>query len=202
MRATLALARLLKARQPKLWDFCLRLRKKDAVLDEIASVAGPAFPACVGPVRPRARLHRRWSGHWHRTRRTRTRSSSGTLAQDPAELPGWTSPACASASSAAPKDLPEGVARLPIKTIHINKSPVVIANLKTLRSDMAQRWGLDMDQALRHADTAARHAGKLAGMWPQVFERPVAERATDVDEDLYGGFVGNEDRRTLQRLRG
>ncbi len=94
------------------------------------------------------------------------------------------------------------MARLPIKTIHINKSPVVIANLKTLRSDMAQRWGLDMDQALRHADMAARHAGKLAGMWPQVFERPVAERANDVDEDLYGGFLGNEDRRTLQRLRG
>jgi exodeoxyribonuclease-1 len=33
-----------------------------------------------------------------------------------------------------------------------------------------------------------------------VFERPAREGATDVDEDLYGGFVGNDDRRTLQRL--
>jgi exodeoxyribonuclease-1 len=39
-------------------------------------------------------------------------------------------------------------------------------------------------------------------MWPAVFQRPEAQRRTDVDEDLYGGFVGNEDRRTLQRLRG
>jgi exodeoxyribonuclease I len=31
--------------------------------------------------------------------------------------------------------------------------------------------------------------------------RPAAERAVDVDEDLYGGFVGTEDRRALQRLR-
>ena len=38
-------------------------------------------------------------------------------------------------------------------------------------------------------------------MWPAVFERPAREGATDVDEDLYGGFVGNEDRRVLQRLR-
>jgi exodeoxyribonuclease-1 len=39
-------------------------------------------------------------------------------------------------------------------------------------------------------------------MWPDVFERAQPERPADVDEDLYGGFVGNEDRRTLQRLRG
>jgi exodeoxyribonuclease-1 len=39
-------------------------------------------------------------------------------------------------------------------------------------------------------------------MWPDVFQRPAPERPTDVDEDLYGGFVGNEDRRTLQQLRG
>jgi exodeoxyribonuclease-1 len=67
---------------------------------------------------------------------------------------------------------------------------------------MAQRWGIDLDQALRHADTAARYAGKLAGMWPEVFERPPPARPADVDEGLYGGFLGNEDRRTLQRLRG
>jgi exodeoxyribonuclease I len=99
------------------------------------------------------------------------------------------------------EELPEGMARLPVKTIHINKSPVVIANLKTLTPAMAQRWGIDLDQALRHADTAALHAGKLAGMWPEVFQRPGPQRAMDVDEDLYGGFIGNEDRRTLQRLR-
>ena len=91
--------------------------------------------------------------------------------------------------------------RLPIKTIHVNKSPVVIANLKTLTPQRAQHWGLDVAQALRHADTAARQAGKLAGMWPEVYQRPQDERARDVDEDLYGAFVGNEDRRTLQRLR-
>ena len=37
--------------------------------------------------------------------------------------------------------LPEGVTRLPIKTIHLNKSPVVIANLKTLSPEMAARLG-------------------------------------------------------------
>jgi len=35
-----------------------------------------------------------------------------------------------------------------------------------------------------------------------VFERPAPSAKPDVDEDLYGGFVGNEDRKALQRLRG
>ena len=44
-------------------------------------------------------------------------------------------------------------------------------------------------------------ANTLAGIWPSVFERPARVGTTDVDEDLYGGFVGNEDRRALERLR-
>ena len=42
-------------------------------------------------------------------------------------------------------DLPDGVTRLPIKSIHLNKSPVVIGNLKTLSAEMAERWEIDME---------------------------------------------------------
>ena len=59
----------------------------------------------------------------------------------------------------------------------------------------------EVDQALRHAEVAARRANTMAGIWPEVFERGSAENAVDVDEDLYGGFLDNEDRRALQRLR-
>jgi exodeoxyribonuclease-1 len=123
------------------------------------------------------------------------------LAQDPAELPQLSLADLRLRMFTRADDLPEGTTRLPIKTIHLNKSPVVIANLKTLTPAMAQRWGLDVERALRHADAAARHAGQLAGMWPEVYQRAADEHARDVDEDLYGSFVGNEDRRTLQRLR-
>ena len=98
-------------------------------------------------------------------------------------------------------DLPEGVTRLPVKTIHINKSPIVIGNLKTLSVATAAKWGLDLAQAQRHAELLKHKANLLAGIWPTVFERPAREGATDVDEDLYGGFIGNDDRRALERLR-
>jgi exodeoxyribonuclease-1 len=100
-------------------------------------------------------------------------------------------------------DLPEGVSRLPVKTIHANKSPVVIGNLNTLAPAMAERWSLDREQGLRHAAWAAAHADDLDALpWRAVFQRPAPAAAPDVDEDLYGGFVGPADRRTLERLRG
>jgi exodeoxyribonuclease-1 len=40
----------------------------------------------------------------------------------------------------------------------------------------------------------------MSAIWPEVFQRPT-EAAPDVDEDLYGGFVGNADRRRLNQLR-
>jgi len=203
VRATLALARLLKARQPKLWEFCLRLRRKEAVLDEVASAQSQGRPflhvsGMYGP--ERGCLAVVWPLAPHPTNRNEI--IVWDLAQDPCELAQLGIDSLRQRMFTRADELPDGVARLPIKTIHINKSPVVVANLKTLTPAMALRWGIDLDQALRHADVAARHAGKLAGMWPDVFERAQPERPADVDEDLYGGFVGNEDRRTLQRLRG
>ncbi|MBP7485558.1 MAG: exodeoxyribonuclease I, partial [Aquabacterium sp.] len=43
----------------------------------------------------------------------------------------------------------------------------------------------------------------MAGIWAEVFERPSlsSSPAVDVDEDLYGGFLSQHDRRTLDRIR-
>jgi exodeoxyribonuclease-1 len=73
-----------------------------------------------------------------------------------------------------------------------------VGNLRTVLP-VAARWGLDLDAARRHAERAAK-LPPLEALWREVFQRP-AVAAVDVDEDLYGGFVGNEDRRRLQRLR-
>jgi exodeoxyribonuclease-1 len=41
----------------------------------------------------------------------------------------------------------------------------------------------------------------MSHVWLQVYQRPAALEETDVDEDLYGGFVSNNDRRKLESLR-
>ena len=71
--------------------------------------------------------------------------------------------------------------------------------LQTLSSEMAARWSIDIEAALRNAEKAAG-LPDMSAIWPDVFKR-AKEATPDVDEDLYGGFVGNADRRRLNQLR-
>jgi exodeoxyribonuclease-1 len=121
------------------------------------------------------------------------------LAHDPRELLTLDAEAVRRRLYTRQEDLPDGEQRLPIKSIHVNKSPIVIGNLRTL-GDAPRRFGLDLEAALAHAQHAAALGSTLDALWPAVFSRPLAV-APDVDEDLYGGFIDNDDRRTLQRLR-
>ena len=197
VRATIALARLVKERQPRLWDFCLKLRHKDAVRAEMGvdkpfvHISGryPVERGCMAVV---------WPMGLHPTNKNEV--IVWDLAEDPSVLADLPAEAVRERIFTRLDDLPEGVARLPIKTVHINKSPIVVGNIRTLGA-AAERWQVDLDAAQRHARQAQRIAPTLAELWRVVYARPAAEAAPDVDEDLYGGFVGNEDRRALQRLR-
>jgi len=198
VRATIALARLVKRKQPRLWDFCLKLRRKDAVIAEIG-VARPFLHVSGMYAAERGCLAVVWPLAPHPTNKNEL--IVWDLAADPEQLFALDAAAIRERMFTRADELPEGVARLPLKTIHLNKSPVVVGNLKTLSPALAERWGVDVAQALRHAEAAAQGAGRVAGLWREVFERPAAAQAIDVDEDLYGGFVGNSDRGRLQRLR-
>ncbi len=205
VRATVALARLLRARQPRLWDFALGLRSKAAVVREMeaAQSAGRPFLHVSGMYGvERGCLALVWPLAPHPTNRNEV--IVWDLAFDPAELTRLDAATLRQRMFEKADALPAGVTRLPIKTIHLNRSPIVVANPKTLNDEAAARWGVDRERAYRHADAAARCAPALAGLWPEVYQRPQDEdRApADVDEDLYGGFLDDADRRTLQRLRG
>jgi exodeoxyribonuclease-1 len=65
---------------------------------------------------------------------------------------------------------------------------------------MAERWGIDLEQGRTFAQAAAS-GPDMAAVWAEVYTRPASGEAFDVDEDLYGGFVGNNDRRKLASLR-
>ena len=198
VRATIALARLIRARQPRLWEFCLKLRRKEAVFAEIGS--GRPFLHVSGMYPPeRGCLAVVWPLAPHPTNKNEL--IVWDLAADPQALFALDAAAIRERMFTRADELPQGVERLPVKTIHVNKSPVVVGNLKALSPAMAERWGIDLAQAMRHAQAAAQGAAALAGLWPEVFQRPAPASAIDVDEDLYGGFVGHTDRGRLQRLR-
>ncbi|WP_198119928.1 exodeoxyribonuclease I [Massilia rhizosphaerae] len=203
VRATIALARLLRNKQPKLFDFCLELRRKDKVAEQMGlhldralrqpflHVSGmfPAERGCLAMVWPLAT---------HPTNKNEV--LVWDCRHDPSELFNLNVETIRQRLFTRAADMPEGMTRLPIKSVHLNKSPMLVGNLKTLSAPMAARWELDVDQCLAHARIAA--AGPdMAAVWQQVFQRDKNLAAVDVDEDLYGGFVSNGDRRRLESLR-
>jgi len=198
VRATIALARLIKQHNPRLWDFCLKLHKKDAVSTEIGLAQGPRPFVHLSTRYPveRGNLAIVWPLAPHPTNKNEL--IVWDLSRDPRELEGLDAETVKRRLYTRQDELPEGELRLPIKTIHINKSPIVIGNVKTLGA-AAQRWGVDVDLANQNAQHAATLGRTLDALWQQVYAKPDYALA-DVDEDLYGGFIGNEDRRTLQRL--
>jgi exodeoxyribonuclease-1 len=205
VRATVGLARLIKQAQPRLWDFCLKLRKKDAVLAE-AGLDKPRsqwkpFLHISGMFSPeRGCMALVWPLAQHPTNKNEI--LVWDLAEDPTTLFDMSAADIRQRLFTKAADLPEGVARLPIKSVHINKSPIVIGNLKVLGVGLIEKWGLKLEQAMQHAEIAAERSASMDGIWVEVYERGGAQREeADVDEDLYGGFVGNEDRRVLLRLK-
>ncbi len=202
VRATIALARLIKQAQPRLFDFCLGLRKKDKVTAELGLPTTPMYAKPflhISGMFPAERgcLALMWPLAMHPVNKNEL--IAWDLAHDPRPLAVMNADEIRLRLFSKSTDLPEGVTRLPVKTIHLNKSPMVVGNLKTLTSEMAQRWGLQMEAQLHNA-ALAQGLPDMSAIWPEVFRRP-KEGPVDVDEDLYGGFVGNADRRRLNDVR-
>ncbi|UTH74754.1 exodeoxyribonuclease I [Chromobacterium sp. IIBBL 290-4] len=198
VRATIALARLIRQHQPKLFDFYLTLRKKDAVKVQLSLHDPKPVLHVSGMYGPeRGNLAVVWPLAQHPTNGNEV--IVWDLARDPSELRGLSADAIRQRMFSRTEDLPEGLERLPIKTIHINKSPFVVANLKALSEDKAARWGVDFAAVQRHADIA-KTLPDLNSLWRKVYQREAGE-PQDVDQNLYGGFVSNNDRRVLQKMR-
>ena len=203
VRATISLAQLLRQRQPKLFDFALGLHKKDRVAAELR------LPATAETARPflhvsgmfgaeRGCLAVMWPLASHPTNKNEI--LAWDLAHDPAELAALDIEQLRQRLFTRTADLPEGVTRLPIKSVHLNKSPMVVGNLQTLRPEMAQRWGIHMEQALAHAQVA-RDLPDMSALWPAVFVRPPETERPDAEQALYSGFVAPGDRHRLTELR-
>jgi exodeoxyribonuclease-1 len=96
-------------------------------------------------------------------------------------------------------ELPQGVARIPLKTVHLNKCPVVVP-MNTLTPEAAERWSIDVAQGDRHREQLMAHAGVVQKL-EAVHRRSEFEPVSDPDQALYsGGFFSRDDRQRMQRI--
>jgi exodeoxyribonuclease-1 len=104
----------------------------------------------------------------------------------------------------ASDELPEGVERLALKEIHLNKTPMLVTP-SMLDDVLANRLGLDKTRCEQHREKFAslsvpewqvlRH--KLAALYG---DNDFAVKS-DPEQQLYSGFFGDHDRRLMTRVR-
>jgi exodeoxyribonuclease-1 len=168
VRATIALARKLKGAQPRLFDFCLELHRKDRVMEELG------LPSSLQHARPfwhmsgmfgveRGCLALMWPLAMHP--KNKNELLAWDLAQDPSELASLNAADLRLRLFTKTTDLPEGMLRLPLKSIHLNRSPMVMGNLRVVSEARAQRWGVDLAVQLDNA-AKARYLPDMSGIWP------------------------------------
>ncbi|HZV24194.1 MAG TPA: exodeoxyribonuclease I, partial [Luteimonas sp.] len=156
VRALIGLARKLRDAQPRLWEYALKLRDKRhaaQLLDTIGMVPVlhvsqryPASRLCAAAVLPLARHPQ-----------IDSRVIVFDLDSDPDALLTLDADEIADRLYTPAADLPEGVQRIPLKEVHLNKCPSLVA-WSHLRTEDLARLSID-PQAVHRRAALLRDAG-------------------------------------------
>jgi exodeoxyribonuclease-1 len=198
VRALIALARKLKDAQPRFWDYVLKLRDKKTVRGLCDLVAHTPMLHVSGRFPPGQR-HAALVAPLAVHPLIGTRVIAYDLGVDPAGF-ALLDDATLKARLFTPRaQLPEGVQRLPLKEIHTNRCPAVLP-LAHVRPAELERLQLDASVAQERAGWLAAHPQFIARC-VSLFSESRDFGETDADGDLYGGFIGDADRRLFPRIR-
>lgn len=199
VQATIDLARLLRQKQRRLFEYCRTHRDKktlSAMLDPQAakpvlhvSARYPAATGCIALVLPLA---------WHPIQKHGVIVYD--LRQDPDDVLQLSAEQIHTRLYTATNDLPQGQVRPALKMIYLNRAPVVVP-ANTLTDAARADWQMPAAPAAEHAAALQAAQPALAAKLAEVFSIPYPARDTDPDFDLYGGFLAPADRALCQEVR-
>lgn len=189
--ATIALAKLIKEKQPRLFDYAFSLRSKHKVMDQLdfskpsvvlhVSSKLPASQGCATLVMP---LVRHPSNPNAIITVDLAKDARALLENDPDTI----------RSRLYSKQVDLGDEPRPgLKLIHINRSPF-ITTAKAMTEDTAARLGLDLEYCRQNFKQLAV-ADDLIARAEQVYNDAPGDQDDDIDHALYsGGFLTDEER--------
>lgn len=196
--ATIAVAKLIKERQPKLFDYVFTLRDKRKVLEQIdcekltplvhISSKIPSVYGCCTWIVPVA---------MHPTNKNAVITLN--LALDPSPLFTLSADEIRHKLYTPSSMLEENEQRLPIKLLHINKCPV-LAPAKTLSTENAERLGIDRQLCLQNLQKIKANLHCLEKL-QQVYGQTEQRDSLDPEHALYsGGFFSSADKNLMQQV--
>jgi len=197
--ATIAIAKLVKQQQPKLFHFLQQNRHKAKALEllnlgklsPVVHISGryPTHKDCLAVVLALCK---------HPT------NSNGIivydLSVDPEPLLSLSAEEIRERVFTAANDLPEGIDRIPLKTVHINKCPV-LAPVSVIKPDDEERLNLNLAACYANIERI-KEGQHLANKISAVFGETVFEQQNDPDLKLYsGGFFSDSDKQKIDLVK-
>ena len=196
--ATIDIARLVKRAQPKLYNHLRSIKGKKQVAGLLESLAdqpivhtsgrysssnlGTSVVAILGP---------------------HPSNNNAVLAYDlrysPRAFAESTPKELAHLAFTPSRQLKKGEFRLPVKAIHLNKSPA-LAPISVLDEASQARINLTRKQVTAHHQEL-KQLGDFYDRMRTVFEQDNFTEIPDVDTQLYGGFVSDADKSRMQQVR-
>ncbi|MDX5373339.1 MAG: exodeoxyribonuclease I [Pseudomonadaceae bacterium] len=197
VRATIALARLVRERQPRLYDFLYQGRGKARVAEQVRllqpllHVSGrfSADRHYLAVVLPLA---------WHPSNRNALIVCD--LQADPRPLLELDASSLRERLYTRRDELGEGELPVPLKLVHINRCPV-LAPLKVLREEDRLRLRLDLGACERHAEILRGSQPQWQAKLGEVFAAEAFAPLADPEQLLYSGFLGERDRSLCEQVR-
>ncbi|MEW6484473.1 MAG: exodeoxyribonuclease I [Pseudomonadota bacterium] len=197
--ATLAMAKLVREKQPKLFDFLFLHRNKNK-LQTLIDIPQMKPLVHVSGMFGAARGNTSWIVPlaWHPD----NRNALITL-----DLAGDIQPLLQENADElrehlyTPREQRGDLPPVPLKLVHINKCPV-LAPASTLRPEDADRLGIDRQFCLDNLALLRQHADIREKVVAIFAEGREFEPTQDVDAQLYDGFFSDADRQAMNIVRG
>lgn len=190
--ATIDMARLIKEKQPKLYEHVLALRGKASVQQALE----------IGSGKPKLHISSRFGAAFASASiilpiavspKNKNEIICIDLRYSPQPLFDFSVEEIVELQFTALADLPEGIERIPLKSVHLNRCPIVLSP-GLVNDVVAERVQLDIAQIEKHRQQIIGFT-EMAKKLVQVYQAHAFEaKDNDVDARLYEGFIPQSDK--------
>ena len=195
--ATIAMAKLVKQKQPRLFDYVVNNRGKKAIAEMLNLQERKPFFHISGML-DKAHMY----GAVMMPLAKHPTNNNGIicfdLSADPEALISLDAEEIQRRVFTAAVDLPAGTERIPLKVVHINKAPVVTTH-KLIDEKAAARLDINMQRC--EANWQRLNRANLQTKLQQVFAERDFPAKVEAEQQLYEGFLPNSDKGLLDEVR-
>ena len=198
--ATIAMAKLIRDKQPRLYEYMYGLRKKQVVSAQLnlntheamlhvssrysaeRGAIAMVMPICMHPINKNAVV-------------------VYDLAMPPDDFIAIDAAEIAARLYTPAAELPEDAPRIPLKLVHLNKCPVLVP-LKTMDADSATRLKINIAECENNRATMLTHIDELITKSREIFSEQNFPETHDPDLQIYaGGFFSDADNARMETIR-